>query len=118
MTNLSKSIQVQACKSVAGKDTRKLADSNPNFMWLLRDVILTPTDEDKKPCHIKDYLSQKVPRVDVALIMLIEKIYFEHILVLWNFQSCFRWKFFYYLIVVASNGHCIACLVLHLIPIC
>ena len=51
---------MQAGKSAAGKEGIKLADSNPRFMWLLRDVILTPTDKNKKPCHIKDYLLQKV----------------------------------------------------------
>lgn len=38
----------------------KMADSNPRFMWLLRDVILIPTDKNGKPCHIKDHLLQKV----------------------------------------------------------
>ena len=60
VANLSKSIQVQAGKSAAGKEGIKMADSNPRFMWLLRDVILMPTDKNGKPCHIKDHLLQKV----------------------------------------------------------
>jgi len=60
VANLSKSIQVQAGQSAAGMEGVKLADSNPRFMWLLRDVILSPTDKKGNPCHIKDYLLQKV----------------------------------------------------------
>ena len=60
VANLSKSIQVQAGKSTTGKEEMKMADSNPRFMWLLRDVILVPTDRNGKPCHIKDHLLQKV----------------------------------------------------------
>lgn len=60
IANLSKSIQVQARKSAVGQEGMKMADSNPRFMWLLRDVILVPTDKNGKPCHIKDHLLQKV----------------------------------------------------------
>ena len=51
---------MQAGQSAAGLEGVKLADSNPRFMWLLRDVILSPTDNKGNPCHIKDYLLQKV----------------------------------------------------------
>ena len=60
VANLSKSIQVQAGEYADGQGANKLANSNPRFMWLLRDVILIPTDKKNKPCHIKDHLLQKV----------------------------------------------------------
>ena len=51
---------MQAGKSAVGDEGIKMADSNPRFMWLLRDVILIPTDKKGRPCHIKDHLLQKV----------------------------------------------------------
>ena len=51
---------MQAGRSATGEEGMKMADSNPRFMWLLRDVILCPTDKNGRPCHIKDYLLQKV----------------------------------------------------------
>ena len=51
---------MQAGKSAVGEEGIKVADSNPRFMWLLRDVILIPTDKNGKHCHIKDHLLQKV----------------------------------------------------------
>jgi hypothetical protein len=70
VANLSKSIQVQAGKSAEGKEGVKMAESNPRFMWLLRDVILIPTDRNGKPCHIKDHLLQKVVEEMCIIILL------------------------------------------------
>ena len=43
--------------NLTSKDAQRIF---PHFMWLLRDVILEPTDRNGKPCHISDYIKQKV----------------------------------------------------------
>ena len=48
---------------ICSKGKLKRSDAQrifPHFMWLLRDVTLEPTDKDGKPCHISDYIKQKV----------------------------------------------------------
>ena len=51
---------MQSGQTADGLDELKLTESNPRFMWLLRDVILEPTNSRGCPCHIRDYLLQKV----------------------------------------------------------
>lgn len=60
MANLSKSIQMHAGKKLQAQEVSKFSEWAPKFMWLLRDVTLEPTDERGTPCHVRDYLLQKV----------------------------------------------------------
>lgn len=70
IANLSRSIQIQAGKSSDAIGEVELSNSNPWFMWLLRDVILEPTDKNGRPCHVKDYLLQKVLAIIYILISI------------------------------------------------
>lgn len=60
VANLSKSIQMQAGKKLKAEDVTRFSEWAPKFMWLFRDVTLEPTDKKGKPCHVKDFLLQKV----------------------------------------------------------
>ena len=59
---------MQSGQTADNLDGLKLAESNPRFMWLLRDVILDPTDAKGSPCHIRDYLLQKVSAMHLLIL--------------------------------------------------
>ena len=60
MANLSKSIQMQAGKKLQAEEVTQFSEWAPKFMWLFQDVTLDPTDKNGRPCHVKDFLLQKV----------------------------------------------------------
>ena len=57
VANLAKSISGRGGRALKRGEAKQIT---PTFLWLLRDVILVPTDQQGKPCHIRDYLVQNV----------------------------------------------------------
>ena len=57
IANLAKSIRSNSHKNLSREDVKQIA---PSFFWLLRDVLLEPTDHKGRPCHFRDYLLEKV----------------------------------------------------------
>lgn len=60
MADLSKSIQVQASKKLQAEEVTQLSEWATKFMLLLRDMILESTGKKGTPCHVKDFLLQKI----------------------------------------------------------
>ena len=82
---------MQTGKSAEGEEGI-MADSNPRFMWLLRDVTLMPTDRNGKKCHIKDYLLQKVGNRSSGLSQKILKSSLAGPVLKWSYpiSACMR----------------------------
>ena len=57
ITNLSKSIGSRGSEKLNEREIKQIA---PSFLWLLRDANLKPVNSEKKPCHFREYLLDKV----------------------------------------------------------
>lgn len=64
VANLAESISGRGGQALKRGEAKQIT---PAFLWLLRDVILEPTDQQGKPCHIRDYLVQNVMHAQFCL---------------------------------------------------
>ena len=65
VANLATSIVSRGKKQLTMTELKQVS---PEFLWLLRDVILEPTNPSGKPCHIRDFLIETVHRTLLLLI--------------------------------------------------
>ncbi|XP_028416343.1 guanylate-binding protein 3-like [Dendronephthya gigantea] len=60
VSKLSYSIRVRSDAENTSEDVAKFKEYSPEFFWLIRDVTLDITNENKKQVDIKTYLEQKI----------------------------------------------------------